>query len=188
MICEHCHKREATVHLTEIVNGYRTEKHLCQECAAQENIGGFAGDMFEDPFRDFFSPSDWFSSMRRPFRSSLGTSLACPSCGTTFSDIQRTGQMGCPSCYEAFREKLRPLFDEMNRSHTHTGKKPVEGTAQPAQAAAPAAEEKQESEEVKKLREELRQCIAKEEFEKAAELRDEIKKLTGEGGKDHDAE
>lgn len=36
MICERCHKKEATVHITEVLNGNRTEKHLCQDCAAQE--------------------------------------------------------------------------------------------------------------------------------------------------------
>lgn len=33
MLCDSCHQREATVHLTQIINGYRTEKHLCEQCA-----------------------------------------------------------------------------------------------------------------------------------------------------------
>ncbi len=33
MKCDNCNK-PATVHLTEIKNGKKMEKHLCQECAA----------------------------------------------------------------------------------------------------------------------------------------------------------
>lgn len=38
MLCDRCHGREAVVHVTQIVNGHRTEKHLCRECAAKENL------------------------------------------------------------------------------------------------------------------------------------------------------
>ena len=34
MKCENCNK-QATVHLTEIKNGKKVEKHLCEQCAAQ---------------------------------------------------------------------------------------------------------------------------------------------------------
>jgi len=44
MICERCHKKEATVHITEVLNGNRTEKHLCQDCAAQEKGMHFQQD------------------------------------------------------------------------------------------------------------------------------------------------
>ena len=33
MTCDNC-KRSATVHLTEIKSGIKTERHLCEECAA----------------------------------------------------------------------------------------------------------------------------------------------------------
>ena len=35
--CEKC-RREATVHLTEITNGQKIERHLCEECASAEGI------------------------------------------------------------------------------------------------------------------------------------------------------
>ena len=35
--CDNC-GRPATVHLTEITNGQKLEKHLCEECAVAEGI------------------------------------------------------------------------------------------------------------------------------------------------------
>ena len=29
MLCDHCHKNEATIHMTNIVNNQKTEQHLC---------------------------------------------------------------------------------------------------------------------------------------------------------------
>lgn len=33
MNCEECGKRQATLHLTKIVNGEKTEYHICEQCA-----------------------------------------------------------------------------------------------------------------------------------------------------------
>ena len=60
MICERCHKKEATIHITEVLNGNRTEKHLCQDCAAQEKGMHFQQDFFSDPFTNFFGRDSLF--------------------------------------------------------------------------------------------------------------------------------
>lgn len=36
MLCENCGKRPATVHYTQIINGLKTEMHLCEVCAKQK--------------------------------------------------------------------------------------------------------------------------------------------------------
>ena len=38
MYCQICEKNEATIHLTEINSGVRTEMHVCEYCAQQEGI------------------------------------------------------------------------------------------------------------------------------------------------------
>ncbi len=38
MVCESCHKREATVFYRQSVNGNCTEKHLCADCAKKEHV------------------------------------------------------------------------------------------------------------------------------------------------------
>ena len=38
MLCEHCNEREATVHLTQVLEGEVKKLHLCEECAAQSGF------------------------------------------------------------------------------------------------------------------------------------------------------
>ena len=38
MQCQICNKSEATIHLTEIADGVRTEMHICEHCAAEQGI------------------------------------------------------------------------------------------------------------------------------------------------------
>ena len=38
MQCQVCRKKEATIHLTEITDGVRSEMHLCGHCAQEEGI------------------------------------------------------------------------------------------------------------------------------------------------------
>lgn len=42
MLCDNCKKNEATVHMTRVVNGKKSERHLCNACAKQqgEDFGG----------------------------------------------------------------------------------------------------------------------------------------------------
>ena len=40
MICQECNQRPATLHFTKIINGEKTEVHLCEKCAQEK------GEMF----------------------------------------------------------------------------------------------------------------------------------------------
>lgn len=111
MLCDRCHKREATMHYVQVVNGLRKEEHLCPECAAEQyqNAGNRMGGMhswmnslFDDSlFQDLWS--DPMSALH---------SMACRSCGTTLDTFQKEGMLGCPDCYETFRENLEAIFPE----------------------------------------------------------------------------
>ena len=184
MICERCHKKEATVHITEVLNGSRTEKYLCQDCAAQEKGMHFQQDFFSDPFTDFFGRDSLFDRLWGNGNERLTGSLSCPSCGTTYQDFRQSGKLGCPSCYEAFREKLRPLFQQAGGSHNHTGKGPkisisTDGDADTSGSVKNPEAEKKVSPEVAELNKKLQQCIKEERYEDAARIRDEIKRISG---------
>ena len=95
MLCDRCHGREAVVHVTQIVNGHRTERHLCRECAARENLvnncmGFFGHDLFRNSFDPFFNDG-FMDSLFRPARTAI-ENLSCPECGKT-----ATGKF-CPEC------------------------------------------------------------------------------------------
>ena len=38
MLCEICGENEATFHYSEVVNGNKTEHHLCSECAKELGV------------------------------------------------------------------------------------------------------------------------------------------------------
>ena len=77
--------------------------------------------------------------------------------------------LGCPGCYEAFREKLRPSFQHMQGAHRYEGDEPKK------------AEVKEESPALTAQRTKLSQLVADENYEEAAIVRYEIHKLEEEG-------
>ena len=95
----------------------------------------------------------------------------CPVCGFTQADFKKTGRLGCPDCYLVFGEGLEPLLKSMHKGTRHVGKAPAG-----RQASHPAQED------VKSLQEQLNKAIQAEDFEQAAHLRDEIKRLQGKSG------
>lgn len=108
------------------------------------------------------------NSLFRPARTAI-ESLSCPECGKKYEDFKKDGLLGCPGCYEAFREKLRPAFQHMQGAHRYSGDEPKK------------AEAKEESPELKELRNRLSKLVADENYEEAAKVRDEIHKKEQEG-------
>jgi len=158
-----CHlcDTEATVHLTEIVNGQMVELHLCEEHAKAK------GADITQPF----SSADFFSSLTdilSPLDALQKTSdLACANCGMTYADFSKSGRLGCEKCYESFTKLLLPLIKRVQRSTTHLGKRPP----------LPGDEKGKNRALLYKLQKQLAQAVEKESYEEAARLRDEIKQL-----------
>src|SRR5690606_40848263 len=49
MICQECNQRPATLHFTKIINGEKTEVHVCEHCAHEKS------EMFMFPGTSGFS-------------------------------------------------------------------------------------------------------------------------------------
>jgi protein arginine kinase activator len=93
----------------------------------------------------------------------------CPSCGITFSEFRQTGRLGCHRDYEHFEAQLLPLLRKIhNDAVQHTGRVP-------SQIGARLERERK----VTELRGELEQAVAREDYERAAELRDLIRAADG---------
>lgn len=160
MLCDKCGKQEATVKFVQIENNKKTELHLCRDCAH-----GYPG------FSTGFDLQHLLSSL---FQSvGLGQAVAptvtiktCPTCGRSIADIQKTGRLGCGSCYEAFREELNPVLRRLHGSGNHTGKVPAR--------AFPKVRTARQMEE---LRRRLEECVRLEKYEEAAKYRDELRLL-----------
>ncbi len=171
MKCEKCGKNEATMHYKETINGVTKEMHLCQECAKSENLGAAFGNMggfWSDPFHSFLGAGFgdmWGQLLSNPVSTLIGEERRCPSCGMTESELRETGRVGCPECYATFADILNPYVQKVHGATRHIGAAP----AQP--------KEQQQENPVEKLKAQLKDAIEKEEYERAASLRDEIRRL-----------
>lgn len=87
---------------------------------------------------------------------------SCKHCNTTVLQIQKTGKLGCPKCYDSFYEKLLPVFQKCQESDYHIGKKP----------------KMTKENDIADLKSKLSSLIKEEKYEEAAIIRDKIKKLT----------
>ena len=93
----------------------------------------------------------------------------CETCGSTYSEIAKTGHVGCADCYDVFGDELFPLIRRIHGNTTHCGKN-SDRTVQKAEKHEPTKEEK-----IAQLKNELDAAVKEQNFERAAELRDTIK-------------
>lgn len=157
ILCQRCGKRPATVRIGQIVNGQKSERFLCESCAQEE--GSFP----------------WVLPPPITVQHVLGGLVAhpapsrgptCPVCGFAYPQFASTGRLGCPACYQSFREGLAPLIRRVQAGSGHHGKVPAR--------TGGALRKKRELEELQAA---LQTAVAREEFERAAELRDRIRAL-----------
>ncbi len=171
MLCQNCKKNEATTHIKRIVNGETTQAHLCADCAKSLGYDSMFSDLgfgFGDMLSSFFNDTAL---------ASLGAhQLHCEKCGSTFSDIINSGRIGCADCYETFYDKLLPMLERIHGKTNHIGKIP--------NSFEEIAKEENVQSEAEKLKVELDEAVRAQNYEKAAELRDRIKELESEEGKD----
>ena len=176
MYCELCKKNIATIHYTKIVNGHKEERHVCDQCARQmkepmnafPTLGLMPDFSMADFIGGFFNPEN----QSQPFvQKNMSAYDACPVCGMTAGEFRKLGRVGCSNCYEYFSDYMPGLIKRIHGNSCHTGKVPARGEARLA-----------ERQKAVLLREELRCAIQEENFERAAQLRDEIRVLEQEGG------
>ena len=165
MKCESCGHENASIHMTSIVNGVKEEHHYCPQCANQHDTG--TGSMFSSMFDDTFFNNQFFANAIYPQSAlSTGKTITCPQCGMTMAGFNKQGRLGCDGCYETFQQQLVPLIKRIQGSTTYEGRIPERG-----------AEDLKVEQTIKRLRSELVQAVKQELFEKAAQIRDEIKSL-----------
>lgn len=171
-ICQICKKAPATIHLTDIHNNVKKEVHICESCAAEKgfNLQGAANlpQLLGLAAKKSANPAP-----KKPSQTKIKVEndLICLHCGTTWSQFNDRGRLGCPNDYKAFEPKLRPLIANqisanLKKQETfHVGKKP-----------GPRREDSMVH-AVRALEKSLRQAVAEENYEKAARLKAELDEL-----------
>ena len=187
MLCDKCRKNEATNFYHENVNGKVRSMRLCAECAKSlEESGDLPKlnadkffedfDFFDEPF--FQNPVKTLNSLFSGFfggEKALGSGnpsgeektaeKKCEGCGSTLRDFATRGA-GCPKCFETFAEELAPTVSRAHGRTVHTGRAP-----------AKFRDRIETKRKIEALVEEQREAVKNEDFERAAEIRDELKKL-----------
>ena len=100
----------------------------------------------------------------------------CPKCGYTFDKYLKNGFFGCPKCYETFDENLDELFLKLQGKNRHVDKTSQEFTKEVEKKSKTKLTKE---EKVAILKGELADLVKKEEYEKAAVLRDKIRNMEG---------
>jgi len=165
MQCQICNNRDATIHLTEITEGVRSEMHICEQCAAEQGIAVKSHIPINELLSSLLAvqPSD--DELADPTE----RHASCPVCGFTLEQFRKEGVLGCPNDYEVFAGSLKPLIEKAhNGSIAHCGKVP---------ARTPPDAKRQI--ELLELRRQLEAAVRNEDYELAARLRDEINSATG---------
>ncbi|MEO0098218.1 MAG: UvrB/UvrC motif-containing protein [candidate division WOR-3 bacterium] len=153
--CDLCQKRPAVHKVSRIdEHGQMVELNLCEKCAQAKGI---------------ISPKELKTLLQilAELKKKIieeDTRLVCPKCQMTFANFKSLGKLGCEECYTAFKEKLLPIIQELHHSTRHIGKKPKE------------RKEIKNRFLIEKLRQELKEAIAQEDYERAANIRDALKR------------
>lgn len=175
MICQECHQRPAALHFKKTLNGKVNEVYLCEQCAQEKGEHLFSGHpafSLNNLLGGLFNPEQLMAT--KPSYHEEET--RCENCQMTFQQFLQVGKLGCAHCYQTFDSKLMPILKRLHGGNTvHQGKVPTRlGGNLHLQR------------QLKKLREQLQKAISDEQFEKAAEIRDEIRslepQLADEGG------
>ena len=160
MLCQICNKNDATIHLTEIADGVRIEMHVCEQCAAEQDIVVKS----HIPINELLSGLLAVQPTDDELSGLSEQKLVCPNCGFTLDKFRKEGVLGCPQDYEVLEKSLHALIEKAHDGKiAHCGKIPFK---------TPQDTKKQM--ELLNLRRKLDAAVQSEDYELAAKLRDKI--------------
>jgi len=179
MKCERCGENEANVEYTQIVNGIKDELNLCNKCANELGIQNINLTMPID-FSDFFGEfliSDNINVSDIDFNKQN----ICGKCKMTFEEFAHTGKFGCDNCYKVFSDKIDRILKGVHGTDEHVGRKILQQSKNFLNNKDNIEQENNYNiAKIEELKIKLKQLISKENYEQAAIIRDEIRKLEGE--------
>jgi protein arginine kinase activator len=162
MLCDHCGDQEAVIHLTHIENNEMSSFHLCEACAAEKGIDPEADETVNAPLAAFLA------QMGSEGEAAAPEEAECPYCGLSIDGFKKTGRLGCSQCYVAFETHLRNLMRRLHAGTQHVGKVYLP----PDDATAANRDER-----LNGLKRRLTRAVDTEDFERAAQIRDQIRAM-----------
>ena len=167
MVCQHCRCQVATIHIQKITKeGKLRDQWLCAECASRLGL--------------LPAESKWFTGEINPYRTYRQQEDSCPVCGMTFSQLMAGGAPGCSRCFSVYHRQLRSIIQKMHGLSSYAGKQPEQSYAlrivrRENQALISQGELLRLS--LYQKQREMEKAVEKQDFERAALLRDEIRAM-----------
>ena len=189
MICDNCGKKEVEVLIKQVMSREIKNLNLCKSCAEEL---GFTSPAIPS-ITISFSLADGSLKKRTIRKTSpgkkeaLSDSLFCSACDTKFSAFREEGLLGCPKCYEEFRAPLGAFLQKTQGSESHWVASDIF-----KDIGLIAGEEEFEpddagnAEDITRLRLEMYDAVSREDYERAAELRDMLAPLVEESRRKND--
>jgi len=170
MRCQNCDK-PATFHITELTDGKPHELHLCEDHAREyltsssnepPGVGSMAAALAQQMAQQMVvgQTAEELAELDQQ---------SCPVCGITFYEFRSQGRLGCPHDYVCFQGQLEPLILNVHGETEHKGKTP--------RRCASGSEKRTQ---LIRLRREMKEAIDAEEYERASQLRDDIRRIEDE--------
>ena len=159
MKCDKC-GAPSVYHSTLIINGVSKKTSLCRDCAIKEGV-------FAQEKPNLFD--EMFSSCADMLGFEQVENVVCQVCKTTLREFKSTGRLGCPNCYDMFREEISSVLKRIAPFETHKQETIKTEKAKPQKLSR--------EEQVKVLREEMKQAVSEERYEDAAKIKKQIAKL-----------
>jgi len=157
MQCQLCEKA-ATVHLTEIVNNHKIERHLCEQCAQKEGITIKTHIPISELLNNIVASQQEAEEL---------TDIHCPQCKLSWLEFRKRGLLGCPNDYLVFEKPLEKLIRRAQAGMiNHVGRIPRHSRDSQGKQLR-----------LMQLRQNLHDAVEAEDYETAAGIRDEINNL-----------
>jgi protein-arginine kinase activator protein McsA len=129
-------------------------------------VRGGQGPAGQDAFLHFRTARRHRQSQQAAAKAKKGKETSCPNCGTTLSQFQASGRFGCPECYTTFKDDVQGLVEKIHDASQHTGKVPHRVSAEISL-----------QKDLRQLQLELKRAVRREDYEKAAAIRDQVRIL-----------
>ncbi len=168
--CEICGEKTSTVHVQQVMGNEIIELNLCDACAQKKGISS-NDDKIE------LSLSQLLTGLI-DLKADAGeekSSESCPRCGQKLSEFRKEGRLGCAECYVAFKREIELFLENTVGTNRHRGKYPRRLLAYKSLLT-----------DRERLQGKLKEAITREDYEEAAELRDEIRTIERTAGEHHD--
>ena len=153
--CKNCNK-EKTIFFTQIVDGKIKKFDLCADCPYAQAVNDPAGFGLAEQLTA--------AGVQMDEQQTGDGGKTCPNCGFSMADFKKTGRLGCSECYEVFHDALTGVLKPMHRGLKHVGRVP-----------AHLEEELNLASRISELRGNLEKAVESEDYEQAAELRDQLR-------------